>query len=110
MVVIRVILLIFGLSIISAFVLSWAIVDIAQLYDIPYLREFTAQNMLGLALLKGVIEGNLKIESEKRKAESSGNALTEVELVRDILMYFVSRVIMIVMSVGTAHIIYKIVI
>lgn len=110
MMIIRVILLIFGLGIISAFVLSWAIVDIAQLYDIPYLRDFTAQNILGLALLKSVIEGNLKMEMEKRKAESAGNKLTEVKLVRDILMYFVSRIIMIAMSVGTAHIIYKIII
>lgn len=108
--IIRVMLLIFGLGILSAFVLSWAIVDIAQLYDIPYLREFTAQNMLGLALLKSVIEGNLKMEMEKRKTEPSGDKITETKLVIDILMYFVSRIIMIVMSVGTAHIIYKIII
>ena len=103
-------LLIFGLGILSAFVLSWAIVDIAQLYDIPYLRDFTAQNILGLALLKSVIEGNLKIEMEKRKAEHSGDKITETKLVNDILIYFITRMGMIALSVWVAHIIYKIVI
>jgi len=104
--VIRLLFLVFGFGLINAFVLSWGIVDISQLYQIPYLKEFTLWNIIGLALLKGVIEGNTKIETTKRQSEVQGDQPTEEDIVRNITVYFVGRMAMIAISVGIAHIIH----
>lgn len=106
MVAIRLLFLVFSLGLINAFVLSWGIVDISQLYEIPYLKEFGFWNILGLALLKGVLEGNTKIEFEKRKIEVKGEEVSEERVTRDIVVYFMVRMMMIATSVGIAHLIH----
>jgi len=108
MVVIRVLFLIFSLGLSNAFVLSWGIVDISQLYEIPYLKEFGFWNIVGLALLKGVLEGNTKIEVEveKRKIEVKGEEVSEERVTKDIVVYFIGRMMMIATSVGIAHLIH----
>ena len=106
MMVIRLLFLVFSLGLINAFVLSWGIVDISQLYEIPYLKEFGFWNIVGLALLKGVLEGNTKIEVEKRKIEVKGEEVSEERVTKDIVVYFVGRMMMIATSVGIAHLIH----
>ena len=106
MMVIRLLFLVISLGLINAFVLSWGIVDISQLYEIPYLKEFGFWNILGLALLKGVLEGTTKIELEKRKIEIQCEEVSEEQISQDIVVYFMSRMIMIAASVGIAHLIY----
>lgn len=106
MIVIRLLFLVFSLGLINAFVLSWGIVDISQLYEIPYLKEFEIWNVLGLALLKGVLEGNTKIEVEKKKIEAKGEEVSEEKITKDIVVYFVGRMLMIATSVGVAHLIH----
>lgn len=106
MIVIRLLFLVVSLGLIDAFVLSWGIVDISQLYEIPYLKEFGIWNILGLALLKGVLEGNTKIELEKRKIGIQGEGVSEEQISQDIVFYFMNRMIMIAASVGIAHLIH----
>jgi hypothetical protein len=106
MVVIRLLFLVFSLGLFNAFVLSWGIVDISQLYEIPYLKEFGFWNIVGLALLKGVLEGNTKIEVEKRKIEVKGEEVSEERVTKDIVVYFIGRMMMIATSVGIAHLIH----
>ena len=106
MVVIRTLFLVFSLGLINAFVLSWGIVDISQLYEIPYLKEFGFWNIVGLALLKGMLEGNTKIEVEKRKAGIKGEVPNEEQITKDIVLYFIRRMTMIATSVGIAHLIH----
>ena len=85
MIVIRLLFLVISLGLINAFVLSWGIVDISQLYEIPYLKEFGFWNILGLALLKGVLEGNTKIELEKRKIGIQGEGVSEEQITKYIV-------------------------
>lgn len=106
MIVIRLLFLVVSLGLINAFVLSWGIVDISQLYEIPYLKEFGFWNILGLALLKGVLEGNTKIGLGKRKIGVQDEEVSEEQISQDIVVYFTSRMIMIAASVGIAHLIY----
>jgi len=106
MVFFRLLFLVLTMGIFNAFVLSWGIVDISQLYEIPYLKEMGFWNIIGLALLKGVLEGNTKLEIEKKRAVSEEKVLTEADIVKDITLYFLNRMIMIASSVGIAHAIH----
>jgi len=108
MVFFRLLFLVLTMGIFNAFVLSWGIVDISQLYQIPYLKEFTLWNIMGLAILKGVLEGNSKLEIEKKRtvSEERVSVLTEADFVKDITLYFLNRMIMIAASVGIAHVIH----
>lgn len=106
MIVIRLLSLVISLGLINAFVLSWGIVNISQLYEIPYLNEFGFWNILGLALLKGVLEGSTRIELGEIKIGIQGEEVSEEQISRDIVVYFMNRMIMIAASVGVARLIY----
>jgi len=107
MIVIRILFLVFSLGLMNAFVLSWGIVNISQLYEIPYLKEFGFWNIIGLALLKGVLEGNTKIETSKKQVKlETGESISEQEIAGGITLYFIGRMAMIATSVGIAHLIH----
>ena len=97
MIVIRLLSLVISLGLINAFVLSWGIVNISQLYEIPYLNEFGFWNILGLALLKGVLEGSTRIELVEIKIGIQGEEVSEEQISRDIVVYFMNRMIMIIL-------------
>lgn len=100
--------LIIGFGFINALILSWSICNISQLYQIPFLSELNLWQIYSLFLIKSVIEGGTVVEVEKRKAEAAAKKLPDDEVAKSIFMYFFSRSTGIMISVGIAHLIYKI--